>query len=133
MLPTFPILKLWRDSCRAGGLDPESLPRVRDELEKVSYAHPAGFDPGPARLRGLVVLREGPGIGMTVESKTTAIGSILGYVSRPRVAHLLGRDPDLFAQAAMLSDQIEVVRLTRPRQLSQLPDCATMIEDRFGV
>lgn len=132
VVPTFPALKLWGDSCRAHGLNTESLPRIRDELEKVSYALPEAFRPEPVRLRGLVVLGDGETLSLQTEPQNAALGSILGHVARPRVAQLLGREAGLFAEAALLSAQIEVVRMRRPKHYAQLPDCAALLEARFA-
>jgi hypothetical protein len=131
VLPAFPRLKLWYDSCRALGIDPITLPRVRDSLDKIDYGQNLDFDPTPGPLEGIVILNEGEALGLEPQAKTHAVPSILDYVARPGLSRILGRGPALFAQAAILSSQVEVVRLTRPKKFDLLQDTAVLIEEHF--
>jgi len=132
IMPAFPRLKLWYDTCRALGVEPETLPRVRDDLPKVDYGRSIDFDYTPGPLDGIVILNEAAELKLVPEPKSHAVTAILGHVSRRRIGHLLGCDRSLFAQAAMLSSKVEVLQLSRPKQFELLPAAAVLIEEHFG-
>jgi hypothetical protein len=132
VLPAFPRLKLWFDSCHAFGIDPEPLPRVRDALDKVDCSAHLHFDPAPGPLDGIVILDEGEALALAPLPPARAVTAILGYVTRPGFARRLGREPELFKQAALLGSRIRVARLTRPKRFDLLPAASAMIEDHFA-
>jgi hypothetical protein len=55
--PSFPRLRLWRDSLDALGLDSNSYLRCRPEIEKYEVPFPTAFPTGPVRLTALYHLR----------------------------------------------------------------------------
>ncbi|WP_428030266.1 hypothetical protein [Ancylobacter sp.] len=122
--PSFPRLKLWRDTMEAAALSPEGLERNRRGQEKYHYlAHQAGSRE-PMPLRAVVLLRApvaGDDEGIRRLSKPLDIITALeSDTFRPRVARQLGRDALLFRTRVQIANRVPVHVLTR--ELNGPPD-----------
>lgn len=131
VLPSFPRMKLWRDSLVAMGAMRADLTRVRSGLEKFQIAIP-DFDTSPVRLAsvyGLATARAGfePGIQRLSGHLATAVLS--NNVYRANVAQMIGRQGDVFAAVIRLAHGVQTWMLTRPHDLGTLDSLAQLVED----
>ncbi|MEO5374476.1 MAG: hypothetical protein H7840_09370 [Alphaproteobacteria bacterium] len=132
--PTFPRLKLWRDTLDALGIAANGLERNRQGREKYLCRTIAAraFSPEPARLGGLVLLAEGiPGRPPRLERLRgfTAQSTVAEHIYRRRQALALGRDSALFTAAAMVAAKVPVWALEPPRDLNALDALAEVVEE----
>lgn len=130
-LPGFPHLKLWPDSLSCLGLDPDSLPRLRPELEKRGQRLSAGYSRIPAPLKGIFVLGNGLEPRVTALHAWEALTALIPhwYAARfgTEVLRSLGISTH-FRQCAELARRVPVLKLARPTDLAALPDVARMVE-----
>ncbi len=57
VLPTYPVLKLWKDSAVRLGVSTQDLPRVRKGLEKFSLQLPEVYQAEPVTIKAIVLLK----------------------------------------------------------------------------
>ncbi|MDA8448677.1 hypothetical protein M5C97_05510 [Acidovorax sp. NCPPB 3859] len=131
VLPAFPRLKLWREAMDALRIPGEGAPRVREGMDKYDLRPQAGFDPAPAPLCAVLVLREGPEVALQRLSPAAAVPALHGHLARPRVAARMGLRDSLFGQAASIGRVVPVWTLQRPRSFDALDATADLVEAHF--
>lgn len=132
VLPSFPRLKLWRDSLDALGTSTEGLPRVREGIEKYDLRANAGFDPTPTPLDAILILGEAPEPSIVASSPVAALPVVRSYLFRQKVAVELGRQAALFFLTAEIVQSVPVYRLMRPKRFESLAATVNLIEKHFS-
>jgi hypothetical protein len=133
-LPGFPHLKLWPDSVASLGHVPETLPRLRPELEKRGYRITTGFSPAPVPLKCIYVLNQGPEPRIEPLCPPEALIELMPHWYGARFGTELLQDLGLethFLQCAALVNRTTVCRLERPDSLSSLPDVVRLVEEHL--
>ncbi|WP_258073007.1 HPr kinase/phosphorylase [Xanthomonas arboricola] len=133
VLPAFPRLKLWRDTLDSLQMPCVGLPQVRKGMDKFDLRPQSGFDPTPAPLDAIVILKEASEMSMQRHSPSAALPLLHNYLARPTAALRLGLRPATFAQAAAIARQVPVWHLLRPLRFDALDDGAELIETHLGT
>jgi len=130
-LPGFPHLKLWPDSAASLGQIPDTLPRLRPELEKRGQRINSGFSSTPIPLQCIYVLSQGPEPEIEPLSPQQALIELMPHWYGARfgteLLQTLGLSTHL-RQCASLANRVSVCHLRRPRALSTLPDVTRLVE-----
>jgi hypothetical protein len=127
VLPSFPRMKLWRDSLDALGLKPGRPLRSDHDTEKFEHiSAPSDFRPDPIALAMVCHLSEA-----TVESRQPwrlsgpgAVDMARHNIYRRRIFRAMAGPAMLFRRAAALASAVPQVMLFRPLHLADLPDFA---------
>ena len=134
VIPGFPRMNIWPEAAEAIGIDPESLPLIRDEIEKRSKLTHDSFSTVPQPLGAIYVLASGDDAGIeplppaaaTIELVRTLF--ISGFGSRFTQKT---QDNTTFLQCADLAKRVPVRLLRRQNDLTALPRLLELIEDDF--
>lgn len=132
VLPSFPRLKLWRDSLDALGIAAEGLPRVREGLEKYELRPCDGFDPEPVPLDAILLLGVASEVSLQLSSPAAALPGVRGNVFRQGVAIKLGLQKELFSNTVQIVNSVPVYRLLRPKNFESLAATVDLIEKQFS-
>lgn len=130
--PGFPQLKLWPEAVAGLGDDPAKLPALRPDLSKLARRLTTGFNAAPLPLGRLYVLAEGPTIAVEPLDRQAQLVELVRHSYVVRALPRLDAATHLRQCAAVLQ-AVPVLRLARPRDLTQLAavadtvlaDCAT--------
>jgi hypothetical protein len=117
--PSRDRIKLWRDACERFGFDTDTLPRVRDGMEKFSVPVPART--GPAVLTDLVELVTGT--PERCERVGFGIGVLTRNTFRPRQVRPLGKLAEHMGVVARTAGAVRIAqlggaRMQRPEALA---------------
>lgn len=117
VLSGYPTMRLWRDAVERVGEAPETLPALREGIEKYLYRPPA-FREAPEALGLLVVLAKTSALApaaVEVERLGTheAVGAVLRQTYRRRIVDGSGLRAAHFAWATRVAAAVPVVRVTR--------------------
>jgi hypothetical protein len=128
VIPGYPQVKLWPDSAKAIGQDPELLPRLYSGSEKRVCRTLPGFCHEPLPLARAYVLSEGSSLQITELEPQAALIELVRHSSRVRQlpsevapAHL--------QQCAKLVNSVPLSRLTVPRSFSLLSTVASILAE----
>ena len=114
VLPSFPALRLSRDSMRILGMDPTRLPRVMHDVEKFVVPANAGYDPAPSRLEAVYLIEdateEAESDGIVPLEGATAFVRLCGILYRPMFGRLLLRQSALFEMTTQLCQDLRMFR-----------------------
>jgi hypothetical protein len=132
VIPTYPRLRLWRDSLTALNWNSDGLPRAIYGKEKY-FAHDttsSAFPLDPVPLGDLVLLTRQPSLREPSLERLRGLQAVQGisrniHVRRP--AGALGFQQRLFLSATKLASQVRVWHLIRPENLDQLHDLADIV------
>ena len=126
--PSFPRIKLPPETARSLGCDYEALPRVQPKEEKRSHLVRAGFPKDPLPLKRIYLLEEGDCCRIDPMSPQEAF---LEMVRNCYTAGLLKASgaPSHLLQCGRLIEKVPLRRLTRCRDLDELPNLVKTIED----
>jgi hypothetical protein len=125
--PGYPGLHLLADAAKYFG---EELGRpigLDGEDEKYTFRAVRGFPSLPVPLARVYLLSDGPDLQISPVSGHEAVYELVKNSYWIRLMHD-SRPSSYFLQCARLFTQIPIMRLTRPRDVSQLPEVARMIE-----
>ncbi len=134
-LPGFPYLKLWPDSVASLGYAPETLPRLRPELEKRGCRITTGFSQSPVPLKCIYLLNHGPELKIEPLRPSETLIKLMPHWYGARFGINLLQSLGLsthFLQCAALVNKITICRLERPDNLSTLPDVARLVEEHLA-
>lgn len=135
-LPGFPHFKLWPDSVTAIGADPETLPKLRPELEKRGHRVDYGFSLTPLPLKRIYVLNQGSQPEIEPLSPQDALTELMPHWYAARFGMDVSRGlglSNLFLQCTNIANNVPVCRLIRPASLAQLPEVARLVEEHLAV
>jgi hypothetical protein len=128
---SYPQLKIWPDTAQTLGMEPESMARIRPEIDK-RLLQSDFLDPMVAYpLHTIFVLGIGESTGFFALSAQAALFSLVRniYVSRfGRAFYQPEMAPTPFEQSAELVRRVPVTGLKRKIDLSALPGIALLIE-----
>lgn len=131
-LPGFPRFKLWPDSAEALGVEAETLPRIKEDMDKRSCAVARRFREDPAPLERMYILAEGPSPEIALLNPRQAHLELIPYwdLSKFGAAFLQGRRlGTCFLQCGELARRVPVSMLTRTTDLADLPRLADLVEN----
>ena len=130
-LPGFPHLKLWPDSVETLGFSPQSLPKIRPELDKRSFRLQTGFSQNPLPLKGIYVLEDGTDVVIKKLQPQKALMALMPHWYGARFGMDFLQNLGIlnhFQQCAKLVDSTPIYQLVRPRSLKDLPELTNQIE-----
>jgi hypothetical protein len=125
-LPGFPHLKLWPDTVRALGENPEDLPRLNATEEKRRRSVDA-VATIPRRLRRLYVLTDADSLNLEPLGGHAALFELLQHSFVAPALEQLGPSA-ILGRCVRLAAAVGVRRLRRPRHLTGLGELAALIE-----
>jgi hypothetical protein len=128
VLPGFPQFKLWSDAIAALGYDPETLPRLRPELDKYGHRVPVGFSLDPLPLRQIYVLGGGNTFAIEPIPAQAAFLELVRHSYALRSLRKDGLNANHFRHATQLVKRVPVSRLVRQRSLSDLQEIIRLVE-----
>ncbi len=121
-----PLLKLWPDAVAALGDSPDSLPRLRPNVDKrARRAASGGTEPVP--LERIYILA--PGREQMIERlrPREALLELLRHSYGARTLQSL-RTREHFRQCAKVVNEVPIARLAVPRSLARLAEVADLVE-----
>lgn len=121
VIPGYPQLKLWPDSVRALGQDPEAFPRLHDSRDKRACRTGFDFCSEPLPLARAYVLAEGLGLQVTDLDPQAALVELVRHSARVRDLHP-EHAPRHLRQCATLVNSVPIARLTVPPSFEALSD-----------
>ena len=131
--PGFPRMKLWPDTLRALGKDPEPLSKVHPLEEKRSYAAADGFTLQEIPLCRVYVLTEGPRCGIERLGPQEALVELIRHTARMELFPS-AKAPVHLRQCADLINHVSVYRLTRPHSFDHLSEVASLVQaEQYAV
>ena len=129
--PGFPMLKLWADTVRAIGHNPEEYPRLHPQLEKHIYDLGSGFSSTPQPLRAVLVMQPGDKPIVVPLSGKEALFQILphwyGTLYNGDLLPIFGSQNHL-RECALLAKHVPVYGLRLPRSLTGAQKAAQFLE-----
>jgi hypothetical protein len=129
VIPGYPQIRLWPDSARALGMDPEALPRLYEASDKRACRTGFEFCYEPLALGKVYVLSDGPIFGMTQLGPQESLIELVRHSARVRELHP-DHAPTHLRQCAALVNSVPVSRLRVPRSFGALGDVvAALTED----
>lgn len=130
VIPGSPQIKLWEDALISLGGDPDSAVRVRSRVDKFSI-NATNIAQNELLFHCLYLLDSGEELSIRAMSPSEAFFSVIPhlYVYRFGTSFLQATGMNrVFQQLNQLLKKINVRRLLRRKDLSQLPDIAKKIE-----
>ena len=131
VLPGIPRIKLWHDAAEAFGLDPKSLPPIRQGMKKYLLSGEAiKRATQPCPLNALYLIRQQrqdsndpADILITdIRRQKQAALCLRNQVFRPRFVRGLGQEGANFIALAQLQQQVPLATLPTPRGIEQMQD-----------
>jgi len=132
VLPTYPGIKLSRESLDAFGIEPSGLVPIGPDFEKVQLVRPDGFDPTPAPLEMVYLIEDAPdGAADCITPANGAEGfqRLSVEIYRPPIGRLLLAKPAFFAMTTQLAARVRIRRLVRCPEYRRLSALVRAIED----
>ena len=131
VLPSFPALKLARDSLKTLDIDPNGLTHVWLDTDKFLVPVSSGFDSAPSVLEKVYLLEDAPeGIADSIiaVNGAEAFQQLSGTFYRPAIGRRLFAKAALFGMAARLASHVAVRRLVRSSGFARLDEIARLVE-----
>jgi hypothetical protein len=133
VLPSFPRVKLWEDVLQALAVPAEAVPRAGSGKRKFHFHQAERFDPSPALLRGIYVLKRSPTWSeILLKSGADAVIGLSREIYRRPIGFSLGHKVVLLTAALRIASKLPLFQLSVLRDLSQLDDTAARIEGHFA-
>ncbi len=130
VLPGFPRLRLYDDSVRSLGEDPDGHAQVHVHIEKRSKRI-ANFVAEPVTLERLYVLASGDDFALDPLPPRGALMEVLRHTYYAHQFAPLYGFPKHLEQAARLVERLPAFRLTRPKDLARLGELVAFVEARW--
>lgn len=132
VLPSFPRIKLWRDTMDALELAHTGLDRVRPDVEKFQLPIEAGFASAPLPLEAvyhLKIAKDHRHVGATVLPGSSALSALLDAVYRRMSAFRMGRR-DAVLGGLMKLLEVPSIELMRVMDMQQLDATVSQLSRR---
>ena len=102
--------------------------RIDADDQKAKYEVHRGFSQSPAPIKRVYLVSDGPDVEISPLDGHKAVYELINNSYWIRLTHDF-RPASYFLQCARLCAQIPIMRLTRPRTGSALPELAKLVED----
>jgi hypothetical protein len=134
IVPSFPGLKLWRDSVEKLGKDAGSLVPVKRDTEKYRVGTENRYSGESAVLSEIYVLgsHDSAAIAIREQEGVTALEALIKSTYRYRYLRGQGLRALHFRQCAAVAGKVKVYEVLRPADSFRLSDLATAIEENCG-
>jgi hypothetical protein len=133
VLPSFPRVKLWEDALQALAVPAEAVRRAGSGKRKFHFHQTERFDPSPALLRGIYVLkRSAVASNILCKSGVDAVNELLKEIYRRPIGFSLGHKAALLTAALRIASKVPLFQLSVRLDLSQLDATAARIEGHFA-
>ncbi len=129
-----PNLKLWHDALHQLGEDPQSLPRVRDSVEKYRLPLAHGFAEEVLPLRKLYVLRSINQDRFELEHLTGVdkLNALVKNTYRFNFLKGLGGKKEHFSHCAAVGRHVDVCRVSRGKNGFRIEELMALLEEDFN-
>jgi hypothetical protein len=131
--PSTPELRLWPESVRSLGMNPDDLPQIYQATTKRSRPAWTNFDPAEIPLRRVYVLDNGEQNRVESISPASACAQFIRHSLVAGILKVTGTAPYHFDQCVCLAHSVPVSRLVRLRSLDALDDLACLIENNVAI
>lgn len=126
--PGFAQLKLRPDAASSVVAQPELLPRLHPEIDKLAHRPTAGFSLDPLPLRGIFLLDQGERPEVTPLRPHETFFALVCHSYAQRFLKAPSATAAHFRQCERLAASVPVQRLRRPYRLEGLPDVLDLVE-----
>lgn len=128
-IPGFPRVRLWPDSVRSIGLQPESLTRISSFIDKYSHGCLENYSDEPIRIRRLVILSVDGKINVNKLDPVESFIEIVRNTYMNRYLNALELTSLHFSQCEKIVKAIPVFNLQRPHDFETLDQVAELVEN----
>jgi hypothetical protein len=128
ILPGHAALRLWPDSVRRLGRNPEALARLHGDTEKRRMDLGEGYVTNPLRLAGIVILCDAEDEHLERLPPPRAALELLRHYYYPELTGSVAGPGALLQQCSQLAERLEVYQLHRRRVPEAIDPAATLIE-----
>lgn len=125
--PGFPRIRLWADSVRSIGLEPENLPKINSFFDKRSYECAGHISDEPLNIRRIYVLTEDEDTGVDLLESREAFIEIVKNTYLNRYLRAMGQTRKHFRQCEAIVNRLPVFRLRRPHDFEKMAEVAAII------
>ena len=134
VFPSYPQLKLWADAIKTLERNPESLRKVRPQLEKYALPLQDGFARKPMPFHSVYVIgtTNTQDLDLQPLQGTERFQAIANNTYRIRFLEGLGPKVSHFGQVVATVRHLRVCRVTRPRRPFLLDELADLLEKDFA-
>jgi hypothetical protein len=126
--PGLMTVKLWPPSLAAVGVDPHTVPRLHDGVEKRILRADEVPSAGPLPLRALYVLEEGEELALEPVRARDAFVEVVRHTYATRFIGPVVREADLFRRCTRFLQSVPVRRLVRPNDLGGVDALVRLVE-----
>ncbi len=128
VFPGFPQVKLWSDSVTSLGGDPQTLARIRPEIDKYAQQYKTKFSIQPISLQQLYILGVGTALEIEPIPLQQAFKELVFHSYAVPFLKKMFSNPAHFRQCARLINSVSISRLKRQRDLLALPEIVRLVE-----
>jgi hypothetical protein len=129
----FPQVKLWPESVRALGIEPQELREIHPDLEKRAFRAQVGFGDDDLPLARMYVLSDGPEVRVEALEEQEAFVELIRHSYAASLLRDTGTETAHFAQCTSLARGGLVRRLTLGGSLERVPEVIRTLEDDLTV
>jgi hypothetical protein len=126
--PGFPRIRLWSDSVRSIGLNPEILPQINSFVDKHSYKCFENFSKKPVKLSHIFILTDDEKMEIERLNSQESFIEIVKNTYMNRYLQATGQSAEHFRQSESIVKTVPVFRLKRPHDFSKSSQVAELIE-----
>ena len=131
--PAFPQVKLWPESVRALGIEPEELRTIHPALEKRAFRAQVGFGEDDLPLARMYVLSDGPEVRVEPLDEQDAFVELIRHSYAASLLRDTGTETEHFGQCTSLARAGLVRRLTLGGSLERVPEVIQTLEGDLRV
>lgn len=125
----FPQVKLWPESVKALGIEPQELRTIHPALEKRAFRAQVGFGDDDLPLARLYVLSDGPEVRVEGLEEQEAFVELIRHSHAASLLRDTGTETAHFGQCTSLARGGLVRRLTLGGSLERVPEVIRSLED----
>ena len=120
VVPAFPQIKLWPESARTLGLDPDQLPLIHPDLDKVALRRAESFAHDPLPVSAVFVLGPGDSPEATPLAPAEAVVELIRHTHVVDLLRATGTESAHLRQCASLAEGVPMFRLAVPPDWSDV-------------
>jgi hypothetical protein len=126
-VPGFPRIKVWSDTVRSMGFDPDTLPKINKFIDKRSYVCADGFLSDSVNVGRIYILTDDPKIAIEQIDPSKAFIELTRNTYLSRYLDATGKTADHFRKCETLVTSVPIFRLRRPRDFACLPEVTSAV------